>query len=199
MLRPIANPLPLGFLALAGGTLMLAGLQLGWIPRGEGHQVALVLLAFVVPLQLVSSVFGFLARDVVTGTGMGLLAGTWLAIALVTLTTPPGALSEALGTLLIASAALLLVPAGAASLAKVVPAAVIATTSVRFALTGVAQLGAGAAWADAAGIVGLVLCALAVYAGLALALEDARQAAWLPLRRRGGGAADGEVGVRRQI
>jgi uncharacterized protein len=31
MLRPIGNPLPLGFLALAGGTLLVSGLQLGWL------------------------------------------------------------------------------------------------------------------------------------------------------------------------
>ena len=30
-LRPIGNPLPLGFVALAGATLLLSGLQLGWL------------------------------------------------------------------------------------------------------------------------------------------------------------------------
>jgi hypothetical protein len=34
-LRPIANPLPVGFLALAGGTLLLSGLQLGWVDRAR--------------------------------------------------------------------------------------------------------------------------------------------------------------------
>ena len=63
-LRPIANPLPLGFLALAGGSLVVTGLQLGWLAETEGHDVALILLAFVFPLQLVTSVFGYLARDV---------------------------------------------------------------------------------------------------------------------------------------
>jgi uncharacterized protein len=37
--------------------------------------VALILIAFVFPLQLVASILGFLARDVVAGTGMGVLAG----------------------------------------------------------------------------------------------------------------------------
>ena len=31
VLRPIGNPLPLGFLALAAGTLLVSGLQLGWL------------------------------------------------------------------------------------------------------------------------------------------------------------------------
>ena len=86
VLRPIGNPLPLGFLALAGGTLLVAALQLGWLRQEEGAQVGLLVLAFVFPLQLVSSVFGFLARDVVAGTGMGVLSGTWLSVALVLLT-----------------------------------------------------------------------------------------------------------------
>jgi succinate-acetate transporter protein len=79
-LRPLANPLPLGFLALAGATLLVSGLQLEWLQPSDGMDVALILTAFVFPLQLVASVFGFLARDVVAGTGMGILAGTWLAV-----------------------------------------------------------------------------------------------------------------------
>jgi succinate-acetate transporter protein len=98
MLRPIANPLPLGFLALAAGTLLISGLQLGWLAPEQGSDAALIIQAFVFPLQLVASIFGCLGRDVIAGTGMGVLAGTWLAIALVTLTAPaPGATSDALG------------------------------------------------------------------------------------------------------
>src|SRR3954453_958264 len=80
VLRPLANPLPLGFLALAAGTLLLAGLQLGWLGAEEGQSVALALLAFVFPLQLIACVFGYLCRDVVAGTGMGVLSGAWLTI-----------------------------------------------------------------------------------------------------------------------
>src|SRR5215208_3277706 len=89
-LRPLANPLPLGFLALAGGTFVVSGLQLGWVPEAQGKDVALILLAFVFPLQLVASVFGYLTRDVVAGTGMGILAGTWLAVGLVPLSSSSG-------------------------------------------------------------------------------------------------------------
>jgi succinate-acetate transporter protein len=125
MLRPIGNPLPLGFLALAAATLVVSGLQLEWLAPADGRDVALILIAFVFPLQLVTSVFGYLARDVVAGTGMGVLAGAWLSIGLVMLTSPPGSVS--------------------------------------------------------------VLCALAVYAALAMALEDARRETILPLGRRAAG------------
>src|SRR4051812_15888287 len=72
ILRPLANPLPLGFLALGAGTLVVAGRQLDWLGATEGRHVALILLAFVFPLQLIAALFGFLARDVVAATGMGL-------------------------------------------------------------------------------------------------------------------------------
>jgi uncharacterized protein len=200
VLRPIANPLPLGFLALAGGTLVVAGLQLGWLKPAEGHDVALILLAFVFPLQLVTSVFGYLGRDVVAGTGMGLLAGIWLSIALVMLDAPPGSTSDALGLFLLIGAVAMAVPATAASIAKLIPAAVMAGAALRFATTGLYELTASTAWEDVAGIVGLALCAIAVYAALALALEDARGKTVLPLGRRDVRRASMQpAGVREQL
>lgn len=198
VLRPIATPLPLGFLALAAGTLLVSGLQLGWLAPGQGEPVALILGAFVFPLQLIASVLGFLARDVVAGTGMGVLAGTWLAIALVTFTAPrPGATSDALGLFLLLAGAAMLIPFTAAAFSKLAAAAVLGTTAVRFALTGLFQLTADDGLEQAAGIVGLVLLAVAVYAAFALALEDAGRPV-IPIGRRGN-AADAEPGVRSQL
>jgi hypothetical protein len=126
----------LGFLALAGGTLVLSGLQLGWVEAAESANVAVVLIAFVFPLQLLASILGYLARDVVAGTGMGILSGTWLAVGLVLFRSQPGATSDALGLLLLASAAAMCVPAAGALLGKLVPAAVLFTTATRYAVTG---------------------------------------------------------------
>lgn len=199
VLRPIGNPLPLGFLALAGGTLLVSGLQLAWLHPPEGSQVALILLAFVFPLQLLASIFGFLARDVVAGTGMGLLAGTWLSVGLVKLTSAPGATSDPLGMLLLLAAFAVLVPATASVGAKAVPAAVLATTAVRFAVTGLYEITASEAWRDVAGVVGLALCAIAMYTALAMALEDAKRETKLPLGRRGAGADALDRGLDRQF
>src|SRR4051794_279519 len=63
VLRPIATPLPLGFLALGVATFSFAALQLQWIPSSEGHTIALAVLVLTVPLQLLAAVMGFLARD----------------------------------------------------------------------------------------------------------------------------------------
>lgn len=199
VLRPIANPLPLGFLALGAGTLLVSGLQLGWLAPTQGPDVALVLLAFVFPLQLVASIFGYLGRDVVAGTGMGLLAGTWLSIGLVTLTAPaPGATSDALGLFLLLAGTAMLIPFSAAATGKLAAAAVLGATALRFTATGLYELTASGTWKDVAGVIGLVLLALALYAALALALEDARGATVLPIGRIGGGAAALEGGVDEQ-
>jgi uncharacterized protein len=101
--------------------LLVSGLQLGWLSVSEGEQVLLILLAFVVPLQLITAVFGYLARDVIAGTGMGILAGTWLAIALVMHESPAGATSDALGLFLLLAATAMLIPAMAAAAGKLVP------------------------------------------------------------------------------
>ena len=200
MLRPIGNPLPLGFLALSGGTLLVSGLQLGWLSDSDGMDVALILIAFVFPLQLVTSVFGYLGRDVVAGTGMGILSGTWLSIGLVTLTSPAGSTSDALGLFLLVAAVAMLVPALAALSGKLVAVAVLGTTAVRFACTGMYQLTVSETWKDIAGVVGLVLCAVAVYAALAIAIEDARRTTVLPTGRRGAGRdVEDEAGIRPQL
>jgi len=80
---------------LAGATLTVSGLQLGWVEPAETHTVALVVLGFTVPTQLLAAVFGFLGRDGATATGMGLLAGIWLAVGLVTLQAQPGSDGDA--------------------------------------------------------------------------------------------------------
>ena len=186
-LRPIGTPLPLGFLGLFVATVGFSAVQLHWIPAPQGSAVALGVLAVAVPAQLLSSVYGFLARDPVAGTGMAVLAGTWGAVALVTLTSPPGAASPGLGVLLLAAAAAMLVPAGAAT-TKLIAAAVMLLASLRFAVTGVAQLTGSATWLTAAGVTGLVLATVAIYAALGFELEDVRHRTVLPLGRRGSGA-----------
>lgn len=211
VLRPLASPLPLGFLALTVATVAFASVQLSWIPQDQGHAVALGVLVLTVPLQFLAAVMGFLARDAVAATGMGVLSGTWAAACLVTLTSPPGAVGEGLGVILLMSAACLLVPAAAAR-TKAVPALVILTSAIRFAVTGIAYLDGGRAWMHSAGWVGIALAVLSGYAALALELEASESRTVLPLGRTGASrsALDGrwadqtarvatEPGVRQQL
>ena len=198
MLRPVASPLPLGFLALALATVPFTAVQLGWVATTEGRVAAIGALAATVPLQLLASVFGFLARDVVAATGMGVLAGTWATVGLTTATSPPGAVSPGLGVFLVTAGVCMLVPAVSAG-AKLVPATVMTLAAVRFAVTGIYEITASAGWKSAAGWVGLLLGVVAVYAALALALESTQGRTVLPLGRRAPAEPAGEPGVRPQL
>lgn len=212
VLRPIGSPMALGFLALGGATVVLSGLQLGWYGPGETTAVALTLVLFAFPLQLLASIFGFLARDAAAATGMGILAVTWLATGLIKLLTPPGSTSASLGVLLLYAGAALLVPVLASSFGKLVAALVLLTASVRYIVSGIYQLTDSPPVETAAGITGLVLLGVALYAALALALEDVRRKTVLPVLRLGMGKAslegtaatqvagvENEAGVREQL
>ncbi|RBY91944.1 hypothetical protein DQ237_19225 [Blastococcus sp. TF02-8] len=189
VLRPLATPLPLGFLALVLATVMLSAVQLSWIPPDQGRIAGLTALVATVPLQLTAAVVGFLARDPVAATGMGLLAGTWATVALTTLTSAPGATSAGLGVLMLTAGLALQVPAASAAASKLVPAAVMCLAGIRFAVTGLYEITGSSSWKAAAGWTGLALAVLALYAALALELEGAQGRTLLPLGRRGAGRA----------
>ena len=186
-LRPIAGPLALGFFGLAAATFVMSGLQLGWVAPVEGKQVALCILAFTVPLQFTASLFGFLARDGVAATGMGLLSAIWAVVGLVTFTGGPGSTSDALGLFLLLTGVAMWAPASSATASKLVPALVLATAGLRFVVTGLYQLTSNEAWEDTAGVIGLLLAGLAVYAAYAAEFEDVLKRPLLPLGRRGKG------------
>ena len=211
-LRPVAGPLALGFFGLAAATFVMSGLQLGWVAPAQSRQVAFCILAFTVPLQFSASVLGFLARDGVAATGMGLLSGIWAALALVTLAGKPGSTSGALGLFLLVAGVAMWAPASAAFASKLVPALVLSTAGLRFLVTGIYQLTGNKGWEDAAGVIGLVLALCAVYAAYAAELEDVLERSVLPLGRRGKGkravhgtyaeqiaAVAHEPGVRQQL
>jgi succinate-acetate transporter protein len=200
VLRPLATPLPLGFLALVLATASFSAVQLGWVLPTEARVAGLTAVFATMPLQLLAAVMGFLARDPVAATGMGVLAGTWAVVGLTTLTSPPGATSRQLGVLLITAGLCMLVPAVSAG-SKLVPAAVMGLAGIRFAVTGGYQLTGSAGWKVTAGWVGVALGLLALYAALALELEASHRRTILPVGRRGPGkpAISEEPGVRLQL
>jgi len=210
--RPIASPLTLGFLALAVGTFTVAGVELSWIKVGQDRFAGLAVMLFVFPLQAVGSVYGFLARDSIAGTGMALLAGGWLVIGALTYTDHHGEAIGALGLILLAIATTVLVPAAVGLAGKPLASLVMTGTALRFYLTAAYQLSGGTAWKDAAAAEGLLLATAAIYAALAFELEDSRLRTVLPTLRRGPGrqAMSGtmadeladvhrEAGVRKQL
>jgi uncharacterized protein len=211
-LRPIANPFALGFIALAGDTVIVAGQELGWISHTDTLHAGIIVLIFAPVLQLIACVFGFLGRDAVAATGMGLLGGTWACIGAVSLTSPPGATSHALGTLLFLAGTALLAFASTAAMFKLVPAIILGLAGLRFLVTGVFEFIPDPAWKTAAGIAGLVLGFAALYGAVSLEIEGMRRSALLPTLRRGEGRqafnhqlpdqvsdVAAEAGVRKQL
>jgi succinate-acetate transporter protein len=211
-LRPLASPMSLGFLGLGCATVMLCGQQLSWFAPADLVYVSWAFILFAFPVQFLSAVVGFLARDGVAATGMGILSVTWLSTGVITLSLPPGATSQALGVLLVFAAGALTVPATASCLGKLVPALVLFTAAARFLVSGLYELTASSQVKTISGYLGLALLALVWYAALALELEDIRRRTVLPVLRVGAGRAairgdwsdqfagvEHEAGVREQL
>jgi succinate-acetate transporter protein len=212
MLRPIATSLPLGFFAFTVGTVLLTALELSWVPAAATSQVAILVLAFVVPVEAVSGLFAFLARDSGAATGLTTLSAGWAAAAISLLRGSPGALSRTLAIFLLTLAVVILVMAAASVTGKPLFGLLLAIGACRFALTGVYQATGSIPVEQAAGWLGAPLALFALYGGLALLLEESHQRMVLPLGRRGrartsleGGfghqvqQAEQEPGVRRQL
>jgi len=188
VVRPIASPSSIGLFGLAAATIVLSGLQLGWVAPAESDQTAMVLIGFAFVSQLLAAIFALLARDGVVATAMCVLSLTWLVIGLVLFISQPGSTSDALGLLLVMSSSAMVLIALSALTAKVVPALVFFVAGVRFGLTAVYELSDTNAWKTLSGWVGLALFALAVYTAWALLVESAMKKTVLPVGRRGRGA-----------
>ena len=81
----------------------------------------------------------------------------------------------------------ILVPTSAAR-GKLLAAAVLAGSSIRFGVTGVAEITGSAGWETAAGALGVALAMLALYAAFGFELEEVDHPVQLPVLRRGAGA-----------
>ena len=184
-LRPIGAPTAVGFLGLAAATLTVSGVQLGWIPPEQSRQAALAVVGFAFLAQLLAGVFSLLARDGTAATAMITLALTWLVVGLVLYISEPGTASAALGVFLLFAGTAMALTGATAALGKLIPATVFGVASLRFFATGGYHLSGADGWQTAAGVIGVVLFGLAMYAAWATELEDALGRTVLPLGRRG--------------
>ena len=187
-LRPIGSGLPLGFFSFGIGMLLLGTQALGWIPVSEQHDVGRTLMAFVFPLELVATIFAFLARDTLGATTLGLFTASWLTLGWSDLASPVGATSITLGIYLFGFATAALLLAVMSTAGKPFFSVLLLCAVARMVLVGYYEIGGSPGWDRVAGGFGIALAALAMYGGTALGLEDARHRELLPLFRRG--AAD---------
>lgn len=198
MLRPIGSSLPLGFYSFGIGMLMLASLAIGWIPVTEQKDVGMFLIAFVFPLELIATVFAFLARDTLGATTLGLFTASWLALGWADYAGPPGARSTTVGIYLFGFATAALLLALMSTQGKPFFSLLLTIAAARMVLAGYWEIGGSHEWDKVSGGLAIALAALAMYGGTALGLEDAQQRELLPLFRRGG-ADDAFRGYERQL
>jgi succinate-acetate transporter protein len=211
-LRPLGSPLPLGLAGLAVASLVVSGLDLGWVAATSGHDVGLMLLVAGVPLQLIGCAFALPARDAAAATSMGVLSISWMAMGLTRLLSPPGSVSHPLGLVLLATGGILACSAAGQAAGKPLAGLTLGCAAARLILSGLHELTGSGGLQTASGIVGLAVVATAGYMVVALGLEAAQDRAVLPVGRRGraqrrpadrdGGPADGalrEPGVRPQL
>jgi len=189
VLRPIGSPLPLGMSGLAIGSFVQSGFDLHWVAASDVHQVGLILLAVPFPLQMLACVLAYLARDGTVGAALGVLSGSWLAIGLVHVTADPGQASAALGLMLLAAAGALSLSAISASHSKRLTACVFLAASARFMIAGIYGLSAGGPWQTVAGVLGLLLTAVAGYCVIAFELEGQHRAILPTFRANSGESA----------
>jgi uncharacterized protein len=196
VVQPYGSAIPLGFFAFGIGMFLYAALDAPWVKQADAHSIGLILVAFVAPLEIIATIFAFLARDTVAGATLGLFAGSWLAAGLTTMQSTPGELNAAVGYFLLAFTVVVLLLAGAAILGKPFIAILLVVSALRGLLSAAYELGAGPGWNHVAGWLALAIFVVAMYGGIAFLLEDALGHTVLPLGRRGGSreAIEGSLG-----
>lgn len=171
-LRPYASSLPLASFAFGVGNALYSAYILQWIPATEARSVALALLAFVAPLELVPSLMAFLARDAGGATAFGVFGAAWVVQGLAMLGGPPPAISHTAGVFLLCLVVCLLILAVVTFKGKPLLAAVLCVAVVRSG-SAAASAFTGAAWLQTCtAYSGLLLTVLAFYCGAAFLEED---------------------------
>ena len=172
VLRPYASSFPLASLAFGVGNVLYSAFLLHWIPAAETRVVALMLLAFVAPLELGPSVMAFLARDGGGATAFAIFGAAWVVQGLVLLGGQPSSISPAAGMFLSCLVLCLILLAVVTFKGKPLLGAVLVVAIVRTSGAAVVAF-TGASWATpATAWCGLLLALLAFYAAVAFLEED---------------------------
>ena len=171
MLRPYASSIPLASFAFATGNVLYSAYLVHWIPASEMTAVALVLLCFVAPLELVPSVMAFLARDTGGATTFAIFGAAWIAQGLQMLLHLPEH-SRTAGVFNLCLALCLVMLAIVTFPGKPLLGVVLGVAVVRTSLGGSLALVGGHGLGLATGAAGIVLAALAFYCALAFLEED---------------------------
>ena len=174
VLRPYASALPLGCFAFAIGNGLYSAFLLGWIPANEAPTLALMLLAFAAPLELLPCVMAFLSRDTGAATAMGVFGFSWVVQGAAILQLHGDPPNAAAGIFLLAIAVCLAVITAVTIGGKPMLGVMTVVAAARSVCAALLQFGLHGALPAVPAVLGLTVTAIAFYAGLGLLLEDVR-------------------------
>lgn len=197
--KPYGSALPLGFFSFGVGMIVLGGIGLGWVYGPDVRTAGILLAGFVFPLEFLSTVIAFLARDTASAASLGMFSTSWLALGLVHVAGQPGQRSEAVGLYLLMFGIMVLALAAAAALGKPLLAILLGIAAARSFLSAGWNLGGGHTVLVADGALAVAISAFSVYGGLALLLEDVRQRPLLPILRIGAAKRSFQGDLREQL
>ena len=175
VVHPYATALPLGCFAFGIGNAILAAFTVHWIPVTDTRTVAIMMLTFVAPLELIPCIMAFLSRDTGAATAMGIFAGSWVVLGLQLLDSGQGAISPATGIFLMMLALCLAILAAGTFSGKPLIGVLFCIAMLRSFAAGLLQFGFTGAVTIATVTLGFVLASLAFYCGFGLLMEDILQ------------------------
>lgn len=184
VLHPYATALPLGCFAFGIGNVLLSAFSLHWIPLSETTLLAVMLLAFVAPLELIPCIMAFLSRDTGAATAMGIFAAGWVVQGIQLLIVKPGTPSPATGIFLLMLALCLAILTVATFKGKPLIGTLLIVAFCRSICAALVDFGLGYMVIVAA-VLGLLLAVFAFYSGLGLLMEDVQQKPLPMVFRRG--------------
>lgn len=199
VLRPYASALPLGCFAFGVGNVLLSAFALHWIPPAEANVLAIMLLAFVAPLELIPCFMAFLSRDAGGATAMGIFAAAWTVQGILLLRPNPTPLSPAMGIFLVLLAIFLIILAVVTFTGKPLLGVLLVIAVLRTTGASLVQFGVGGSMDVITSGLGLLLAAFAVYSGLGFLMEDVKQKPLAMTFRRGQAKAAMEGDLQHQL
>ena len=211
VLRPYASALPMAGFAFGVGNILYSALLLGWIPMAEARTVAVMLLAFAAPLELMPSVLAFLSRDGNGATAFGVFGAAWAVQGLALLQSGSTAPSPAAGVFLASLAAILAVLCAISFRGKPLLGSLLIVAILRTACLSLSNFGYRHFERPGA-VFGFTVAVFAFYGAFAFLHEDTQEKI-SPLTLRSGDAraameaplneqldpVSREVGVRKQL
>ncbi len=199
MLRPYGSALPLGCFAFGFGNCLFSAMLLHWLPPSDTRIVAVMLLGFAAPLEMIPCILAFLSRDSGAATAMGVFSASWIVQGIALLLGGQASTSPAMGIFLLLTVLFLGILIVVSYSAKPLFGVLLAVALLRSLAAALVEFGMAGPVPTVVGGLGLLLAAFAFYCGLAFLMEDIRQQPLAMTFRRKKAKSALEGGLQQQL